>query len=158
MFALKTLACCFSRTWNNWLTGRISRTTQAIFAGDNFQRHSGGANEVQRLQLFAWQSEQRGNDVHINSNPTQSHLLHRQFLEKKEVMKETSSASILSKYGGEQYLERQPRELLGGQTEDYVEYSRSGAVIKGQERAKAKSKYSEDGKCTRSFEQFGQEG
>lgn len=60
-------------------------------------------------------------------------------------MKESSSASILSKYGGEKYLERQPRELLGGQTEDYVEYSRSGAVIKGQERAKAKSKYQEDG-------------
>jgi pre-mRNA-processing factor SLU7 len=60
-------------------------------------------------------------------------------------MKESSSASILSKYGGEKYLERQPRELLGGQTEDYVEYSRSGAVIKGQERAKAKSKYEEDG-------------
>jgi hypothetical protein len=60
-------------------------------------------------------------------------------------MKESSSASILSKYGGEKYLERQPRELLGGQTEDYVEYSRSGAVIKGQARAKAKSKYEEDG-------------
>lgn len=118
--------------------------SQAIFAGDNFARHSGGATEVQRLQLFAWQSEQRGNDVHINSNPTQSHLLHREFLEKKEELKETSSASILQKYGGEKYLERVPRELLGGQTEDYVEYSRTGQVIKGLERAKARSKYDED--------------
>lgn len=38
-----------------------------------------------------------------------------------------------------------PRELLGGQTEDYVEYSRTGQVIKGLERAKARSKYDEDG-------------
>ena len=59
-------------------------------------------------------------------------------------MKDSSSKSILSKYGGEEYLERIPRELLGGQTEDYVEYSRSGAVVKGMERAKARSKYDED--------------
>ncbi|ORY89839.1 Pre-mRNA splicing Prp18-interacting factor-domain-containing protein [Leucosporidium creatinivorum] len=120
------------------------RPEDAVFAGDNFARHSGGATEVQRLQLFAWQSEQRGNDVHINSNPTQSHLLHREFLEKKEALKETSSASILEKYGGEKYLERVPKELLGGQTEDYVEYSRTGQVVKGRERAKARSKYDED--------------
>lgn len=121
------------------------RPEDAVFAGDNFHRHSGGAQEVQRLQLFAWQSEQRGNDVHINSNPTQSHLLHREFLDKKVELKETSSASILQKYGGEKYLQSVPRELLGGQTEDYVEYSRTGQVVKGRERAKARSKYEEDG-------------
>lgn len=32
-----------------------------------------------------------------------------------------------------------------------VEYSRTGAVVKGQERAKAKSKYDEDGKWIISF-------
>ncbi len=122
------------------------RPEDAVFAGDNFVRNSGGAAEVQRLQMFAWQSEQRGNDVHVNSNPTQSHLLHKEFLEKKAALKDTSAASILQKYGGEKYLETAPRELLGGQTEDYVEYSRSGQVIKGRERAKAKSKYEEDGK------------
>lgn len=119
---------------------------QAVFAGDNFHRHSGGATEVQKLQLFAWQSEQRGNDVHINSNPTASHLLHKEFLDKKEQLKETSSKSILSKYGGEEYLQSVPRELLGGQTEDYVEYSRNGQIVKGRERAKARSKYEEDSK------------
>lgn len=50
----------------------------------------------------------------------------------------------MQKYGGEKYLERVPRELLGGQTEEYVEYSRTGQVVKGMERAKAKSKYDED--------------
>lgn len=119
----------------------------AKFAGDNFARHSGGAAEVQRLQLFAWQSEQRGNDVHVNSNPTASHMMHKEYLDKKDKLKETSSASILEKYGGEKYLERAPRELLGGQTENYVEYSRTGQVIKGRERAKAKSRYDEDGEC-----------
>jgi pre-mRNA-processing factor SLU7 len=63
------------------------------------------------------------------------------------MLKETSKVSILAKYGGEKYLERAPKELLQGQTEDYVEYSRTGQVVKGRERAKAKSKYPEDGMC-----------
>ena len=53
--------------------------------------------------------------------------------------------SILAKYGGEQYLENAPKELMDGQTENYVEYSRTGQIVKGKERAKARSKYPEDG-------------
>jgi pre-mRNA-processing factor SLU7 len=64
------------------------------------------------------------------------------------MLKETSKVSILAKYGGEEYLERAPKELLQGQTEEYVEYSRAGQVVKGRERVKAKSKYPEDGKYT----------
>jgi pre-mRNA-processing factor SLU7 len=72
--------------------------------------------------------------------------MHKEFLEKKDVLKDKSAASILEKYGGEQYLQSVPKELRSGQTEHYVEYDRRGKVIKGMERAKAKSKYDEDGK------------
>ena len=41
-------------------------------------------------------------------------------------------------------MDAPPAELLLAQTEDYVEYSRHGTVIKGQERAVACSKYEED--------------
>ncbi|KAG1737711.1 Pre-mRNA splicing Prp18-interacting factor-domain-containing protein [Suillus lakei] len=116
----------------------------AKFAGDNFFRFSGEAPEVQELQLFAWQAAARGNDVHLNANPTQGQLLHHEFKEKKEMMKDVNKVSILAKYGGEEYLEHVPRELINGQTEDYVEYSRTGHIIKGKERAKARSKYPED--------------
>lgn len=118
----------------------------AKFAGDNFLRHSGDAPEVQKLQLFAWQSAARGNDVHLNANPTQGEVLHKQYREKKDEMRDTQKVGILAKYGGEQYLERAPKELLQGQTEEYVEYSRTGQVIKGRERVKMKSKYMEDGR------------
>lgn len=100
---------------------------------------------MQRLQLYAWQSAARGNDVHLNANPTQGEILHRQFQDKKEKLKDTTKSSILAKYGGEEYLEKAPKELLQGQTEQYVEYSRTGQVIKGLEPAKVKSKYDEDG-------------
>lgn len=118
---------------------------QAVFAGDNFFRYSGEAPEVQKLQLFAWQAAARGSDVHLNANPTQGEILHYEFRQKKEELKDTSKVSILAKYGGAQYLDTGPKELLQGQTEDYVEYSRTGQVIKGRERTKAKSKYPEDG-------------
>ncbi|WWC62548.1 pre-mRNA-splicing factor SLU7 [Kwoniella dejecticola CBS 10117] len=114
------------------------------FAGDNFQRFSGDATNIQKLQMFAWQSAQRGNNVHVLANPTAGELLHKEFQEKKEVLKDTNKSSILARYGGEEHLERLPRELLNGQTEDYVEYSRSGQVVKGREKAVARSKYDED--------------
>lgn len=41
-------------------------------------------------------------------------------------------------------MDAPPRELLLAQTEDYVEYSRHGAVLKGQDKAVARSKYEED--------------
>ncbi|KAH8814755.1 pre-mRNA-splicing factor SLU7 [Flagelloscypha sp. PMI_526] len=116
----------------------------AKFAGDNFLRYSGEAPEVQQLQLFAWQAEQRGNDIHLNANPTQGQILHEEFKKKKEELRDSSKVSILDKYGGAEYLQAAPLELRQGQTENYVEYSRTGQVIKGKERAKARSKYPED--------------
>ena len=100
---------------------------------------------MQELQLFAWQSEARGNDVHLNANPTQGQLLHEAYKEKKEELRDTSKVSVLAKYGGEEHLAKPPKELLLGQTEEYVEYSRAGQVIHGKERAKTRSKYPEDG-------------
>ncbi|KAF8973122.1 pre-mRNA-splicing factor SLU7 [Flammula alnicola] len=116
----------------------------AKFAGDNFFRYSGEAPEVQDLQLFAWQAAARGNDVHLNANPTQGELLHYEFKQKKEELKDTTKSSILARYGGAEYLDSAPKELRQGQTENYVEYSRTGQVIKGREKAKARSKYPED--------------
>lgn len=118
--------------------------TDLPFAGENFVRHSGDANDAQKLQLFAWQAEQRGNIVHANSNPTQAMLIYKDYLERKEKLKDTSKTSILDKYGGEEHLQQLPKELLAGQTENYVEYSRTGQLIKGEEKAKARSKYDED--------------
>ncbi|KAI0093237.1 pre-mRNA-splicing factor SLU7 [Irpex rosettiformis] len=117
---------------------------EARFAGENFLRYSGEAADVQKLQLFAWNAAARGNDVHMHANPTEGELLHQKYEEKKAQLKDSTKVSILAKYGGEEYLEKAPKELLQGQTEEYVEFSRTGQVVKGKERAKAKSKYAED--------------
>jgi pre-mRNA-processing factor SLU7 len=130
------------------LFGILLCLIQAQFAGENFTRLSGEAPEVQDLQLFAWQSAARGHDVHMNANPTQGEILHKQFIKKKEYLKDTSKDSILATYGGEEYLEKLPKELLGGQTEEYAEYSQTGQILKGRERVKTRSKYAEDGMYT----------
>ncbi|XP_051275214.1 pre-mRNA-splicing factor SLU7 isoform X2 [Dicentrarchus labrax] len=114
------------------------------YAGDNFARYSGDTITMATTQLFAWEAYERGSEVHLQADPTKLELLHKSFKVKKEDFKEKQRDSILEKYGGEEHLDAPPRELLLAQTEDYVEYSRHGAVLKGLEKAVARSKYEED--------------
>uniref|UniRef100_A0A3P9N9T1 Pre-mRNA-splicing factor SLU7 n=1 Tax=Poecilia reticulata TaxID=8081 RepID=A0A3P9N9T1_POERE len=114
------------------------------YAGDNFARYSGDTISMAQTQLFAWEAYERGSEVHLQADPTKLELLHRSFKVKKEDFKETQREGILEKYGGQEHLDAPPRELLLAQTEDYVEYSRHGAVLKGQDKAVARSKYEED--------------
>ncbi|KAI8379650.1 Pre-mRNA splicing Prp18-interacting factor-domain-containing protein [Radiomyces spectabilis] len=116
------------------------------FGGDNVLRYTGDAPEMAKVQMFAWQAADRGNDVHLQANPTQVAILHKEYESKKDSVRDSTQKSILEKYGGAEHLEAPPKELLLAQTENYVEYSRTGRVIKGQEKAKTKSKYEEDGK------------
>ncbi|XP_061643493.1 pre-mRNA-splicing factor SLU7 [Phyllopteryx taeniolatus] len=114
------------------------------YAGDNFARYSGDTITMAQTQMFAWEAYERGSEVHLQADPTKLELLHRSFKVKKEDFKEEQRESILEKYGGQEHLDAPPRELLLAQTEDYVEYSRHGAVLKGLEKAVARSKYEED--------------
>ncbi|PWN27256.1 hypothetical protein BDZ90DRAFT_241034 [Jaminaea rosea] len=114
------------------------------FAGDNATRNKGDSVAMQRLQLFAWQAEARGNDLHLQANPTVNERQFREFQEKKDKLRESTRGSILDRYGGAEHFDSVPREVREGQSERYVEYSRSGRVIKGQERAKVKSRFEED--------------
>ncbi|XP_062250159.1 pre-mRNA-splicing factor SLU7 [Platichthys flesus] len=114
------------------------------YAGDNFARYSGATITMAQTQLFAWEAYERGSEVHLQADPTKLELLHLSFKDKKEDFKEQQRDSILEKYGGQEHLDAPPRELLLAQTEDYVEYSRHGAVLKGLEKAVVRSKYEED--------------
>ncbi|XP_077434982.1 pre-mRNA-splicing factor SLU7 isoform X1 [Vanacampus margaritifer] len=114
------------------------------YAGDNFARYSGDTITMAQTQMFAWEAYERGSEVHLQADPTKLELLHRSFKVKKEDFKEEQRESILEKYGGQEHLDAPPRELLLAQTEDYTEYSRHGAVLKGLEKAVARSKYEED--------------
>ncbi|TMW61099.1 hypothetical protein Poli38472_013562 [Pythium oligandrum] len=114
------------------------------FIGDNVVRHTGDAQKLATTQLFAWEAYAKGADIHPQATPSQAEFLRKQFEERKAALEREKSKKILDKYGGQEHLQAPPKELLLAQTENYVEYSRDGRVVKGQERAKARSKYVED--------------
>merc|ERR1712157_312458 len=70
--------------------------------------------------------------------------LKSEFEKKKTEFTSDVSKSILDKYGGQEHLEAPPRELIFAQTEEYVEYSRHGKLIKGVESKVVRSQYEED--------------
>lgn len=123
-------------------TGNIEMEQK--YAGDNFVRFSGDAHQFATKQVFAWEAYKHGTDVHLQADPTKLELLAMEVKKRKEDFKSTAKDSILSKYGGEEHLQAPPKQLLLAQTEDYVEYSRHGSVIKGNEKPVIRSKYEED--------------
>ncbi|KAK8737625.1 hypothetical protein OTU49_004562 [Cherax quadricarinatus] len=123
-------------------TGR--KEDEVDFAGENFVRFSGDTVNQAKAQLFAWDAFEKGVDVSLQAEPTKLELLKKQFVNKKEEFKKKVSDDLLEKYGGKEHLDAPPAELLLSQTENYVEYSRHGKIIKGAEKQTVRSKYEED--------------
>ncbi|OWK54852.1 Pre-mRNA-splicing factor SLU7 [Lonchura striata] len=116
------------------------------YAGDNFVCYTGDAISMAQTQLLAWEAYDKGSEVHLQADPTKLELLYQSFKakKKKKDFKAQQNESIPEKYGGQEHLDAPPAELLLAQTEDYVEHSRHGTVIKGQQKALACSEYEED--------------
>uniref|UniRef100_A0A1B0GEA1 Pre-mRNA-splicing factor SLU7 n=1 Tax=Glossina morsitans morsitans TaxID=37546 RepID=A0A1B0GEA1_GLOMM len=117
---------------------------ESEFDGENFVRFTGDTTKHAAAQLFAWEAHGKGVDVHLLAEPTKLELLQKEYEKKKEQFKSSTKEHIVEKYGGEEHLQAPPKSLLLAQTEDYIEYSRSGKVIKGMEKPKARSIYEED--------------
>eukprot|EP01132_Coremiostelium_polycephalum_P006126 gene6126-7632_t len=115
-----------------------------VFAGDNFTRNTGDTKSFRDMQRFAWEAYDKGQDVDLSSAPSQARLLHKEFIAKKELLKEQAKNIILTKYGGEEHLKKPEDDNLSvPQSEIYNEYNASGKLIKGVETV-IKSKYEED--------------
>jgi pre-mRNA-processing factor SLU7 len=112
--------------------------TEKTFRGDNFIRTSGEVQTWQALNLHSMQAYDKGQEIHVQALPSLAEVMYKQFKEKKEGLNKKNTQEVLEKYGNEG---KKPSEevLLLGQTEAYVEYDRTGRVIKGQE-VKARSR------------------
>lgn len=117
---------------------------ESEFAGENYVRFSGDTTKHSQAQIFAWEAYGKGVDVHLLAEPTKLELLQHEYEKKKEQFKSETKNTILDTYGGEEHLEAPPKSLLLAQSEEYVEYSRSGKVIRGQEKLPNRSIYEED--------------
>merc|ERR1719445_2654689 len=123
-------------------TGKAS--DEVAYAGDNFVRITGDTVSHAQSQMFAWDAGRKGLEVHALAEPTKLEALKKEFTEKKDKLENKAKNSILEKYGGDEHLEAPPRELIFAQTENYVEYTRSGKVIRGEEERVVRSRYPED--------------
>tara|TARA_R110002050_G_scaffold213784_1_gene350048 strand:- start:229 stop:1644 length:1416 start_codon:yes stop_codon:yes gene_type:complete len=128
---------------------RANPTPQApadelTFAGDNFVRSTGDTVSYKDLEHFAWQAYEKGKEIHVQGVPSQAEFFYKQFKEKKSSLQDDEKKSVLEKYGGDKHVKQLPQELVYAQTEEYYEYAPDGRLIKGQEKAVAKSKYEED--------------
>lgn len=130
---------------DNPFDGTNKDPSQVPYLGDNFVRYSGDAKDFAKTQIFAWEALEKGVTVHTQADPTKLELLNKEFHEKKNQFVKKDRQALIERYGGEEYLNSIPRELVvEAQTEHYVEYNRFGKVIKGDVRASTKSKYVED--------------
>ncbi|XP_049537724.1 pre-mRNA-splicing factor Slu7 [Anopheles darlingi] len=114
------------------------------FAGENFVRFSGDIQKHAQAQLFAWEAYGKGVDVHVLAEPTKLELLQKEYDTKKSQFKDEVKNKVLEQYGGEEHLKVPPKALLLAQTENYVEYSRQGKIIKGQDKPIIRSRFEED--------------
>lgn len=114
------------------------------YQGENFTRFSGDMQKHANVQLFAWEAYEKGVDVHLLAEPTKLEMLKQEYDKKRDELKDKVCDGIIERYGGEEHLEAPPKSLLLAQTEHYVEYSRCGEIIKGQDRQIIRSKYDED--------------
>jgi len=116
------------------------------YAGENFIRYSGDTIRVANQQLYEFEAYERGQTVHMQAMPTQAERLHKQFEGKKEGLVDETKNDLFDKYGGKEFADKSlPTSLALGSTEQYMEYSEDGTLIKGQrDSVVLNSKYEED--------------
>lgn len=88
------------------------------------------AEDHDELRKFAELAAERGEDISLESSPTEAILKLRQLQQKESEAKEALRNNLLSKYGGEEYLTKRPRELEETPVEGYTEYTADGEVKK----------------------------
>lgn len=122
--------------------GATSDRAAALVEEEEFIRSSGDAEEFERMQKAAWESQERGdkNKLHLQANPTEAEALRRRLGREKTEAAEKKRKELLAKYGGAEHLEKGPEVE---EKEAYIEYTESGEV-KGQKKPKHKSIYAED--------------
>ena len=63
------------------------KPSELSFSGENFVRSTGQVKEISKLQLFAWEANQRGSSVHLQAEPTKAALLHTEYEKRKDDFK-----------------------------------------------------------------------
>lgn len=107
-------------------------------AEEGFERASGDAADFERAQIYAWETQERGDKdkLHLQANPTAGEVARKRKAEEELTAKEAKKKSLLEAYG-----DQKVGKPLALANEAYTEYDDRGR-IKGEKREK--SMYAED--------------
>lgn len=114
----------------NPLPDKSKPTATAVFPGENFVRYTGDVGKVNQAQVFAWQAADKGIDIHMQALPTKTEIVQKEFEIKKNEYNDRIAKYITQKYGEPEKQAKPVKELQLEQSERYVEYSRTGQVVK----------------------------
>ncbi|GAW81920.1 step II splicing factor [Plasmodium gonderi] len=118
------------------------------YKGENYYNNTDEAIESKKLEIFAWETYKRGENVHFNAQPTQLELLYKEFLEKKKKLIKKKEEDILKTYKCENMStglknhENEEEELI--HSEIYTEYKPIDQIDTKTKKIKVLSKYEED--------------
>ncbi|ANQ08992.1 Step II splicing factor [Plasmodium coatneyi] len=115
------------------------------YKGENYYNNTDEAIESKKLEIFAWETYKRGENVHFNAQPTQLELLYREFLAKKKKLIKKKEEDILKTYKCENVASNDAalgEELT--QSEVYTEYKPVDQIDPKVKRIKVMSRYEED--------------
>ena len=88
-----------------------------LYMGDNFERKNGDATHFDSLLYHTHGAYEKGQDLHMESMPTQAERVHKDFIVKKEALLTERQKEVLEKYGGKEHLNAAPKELLLAENE-----------------------------------------
>ncbi|SBT38851.1 pre-mRNA-splicing factor SLU7, putative (SLU7) [Plasmodium ovale wallikeri] len=114
------------------------------YKGENYYNNTDDAIETKKLEIFAWETYKRGENVHFNAQPTQLELLYREFLKKKKNIIKKKQEDILKTYKCEIATKGSYNDEELIHSEIYTEYKSSEHINKNTKRIKVLSKYEED--------------
>ena len=103
---------------------------QVSFAGDNFVRNSGEANELEKLEAFAsMRSASSSSDSNmIHTTPTALNLAKKEFEERKAKLAAEKKRKIEDQYGK---MNAPPPRNLPASSSSYSEWANDGTILKG---------------------------
>ncbi|ETW37893.1 hypothetical protein PFTANZ_01411 [Plasmodium falciparum Tanzania (2000708)] len=116
------------------------------YKGENYYNNTDDAIESKKLEVFAWESYKRGENVHFNAQPTQLELMYKEYLEKKKKIIKKKQEDILKTYKCQNNEEQQPNQEELLQSEVYTEYKPIEQIHNNnmKKNIKVPSKYEED--------------
>ena len=127
-------------------SGATADQAAALVAEEGFMRASGDAAEFEKAQLYAWETQQRGenNKIHLQANPTSGEYVHKKEREAADAKRKAHKKALLEKYGNAEHQQAaQLRDAAVVESENFVEYDEKG-LVKGAPVKSVKSKYAED--------------